>query len=136
MMVQSCETDSEELSPSITQFDCSVFTGEYVTGGIDDDYLQHIEDLRNDNAKQKAEKQGSGPAMLTVNGASSSSSSASKEVNKTNLVLETQPLNDVTGGGEVAGGGDVSQAVGLANEESDVAEPPSTVIGLSNSGRD
>ncbi|BGP13806.1 hypothetical protein JCM10213_006362 [Rhodosporidiobolus nylandii] len=131
-LVNSCA----QFNPSITQFDCSVFTGEYVTGGIDDDYLQHIEDLRNDNAKQKAEKQGSGPAMLTVNGASSSSTSASKEVNKTNLVLETQPLNDVTGGGEVAGGGDVSQAVGLANEESDVAEPPSTVIGLSNSGRD
>ncbi|TFK42334.1 Amidophosphoribosyltransferase [Crucibulum laeve] len=41
------------LNPSIEQFDCSVFTGEYVTGGIEEEYLQHIEGLRADNLRSK-----------------------------------------------------------------------------------
>ncbi|KAI0034514.1 amidophosphoribosyltransferase [Vararia minispora EC-137] len=43
------------LNPAIETFDCSVFTGDYVTGGVDDAYLTHIEGLRADNAKQKLE---------------------------------------------------------------------------------
>lgn len=39
------------LNPSIPQFDCSVFTGEYVTGGIDDAYLDHIEKMRGDPSR-------------------------------------------------------------------------------------
>ena len=39
-------------NPEITEFDCSVFTGEYVTGGVDTEYLDHIEQLRSDAAKQ------------------------------------------------------------------------------------
>jgi amidophosphoribosyltransferase len=38
---------------SIGQFDCSVFTGEYVTGGVTGDYLDHLENLRSDTAKQE-----------------------------------------------------------------------------------
>jgi len=41
------------LNPSIEQFDCSVFTGEYVTGGVDEEYLQHVESLRGDNCRLK-----------------------------------------------------------------------------------
>ncbi|CCO27708.1 amidophosphoribosyltransferase [Rhizoctonia solani AG-1 IB] len=40
-----------QINPSIKQFDCSVFTGEYVTGGVSEGYLQWLEDLRNDTAK-------------------------------------------------------------------------------------
>ncbi len=32
----------------IEQFDCAVFNGEYVTGDIDEQYLQRIEGERND----------------------------------------------------------------------------------------
>ena len=39
------------LNPSIEQFDCSVFTGEYVTGGVDEEYLRHVESLRSDNTR-------------------------------------------------------------------------------------
>ncbi|TFK54734.1 Amidophosphoribosyltransferase [Heliocybe sulcata] len=42
-----------QFNPGLDQFDCSVFTGEYVTGGVDEDYLQHLESLRADNAKAK-----------------------------------------------------------------------------------
>jgi len=39
-------------NPDIPEFDCSVFTGKYVTAGVDADYLDHIERLRCDAAKQ------------------------------------------------------------------------------------
>jgi amidophosphoribosyltransferase len=41
----------QHLNPSIKQFDCSVFTGEYVTGGVDEEYLQHVELLRAANTR-------------------------------------------------------------------------------------
>jgi amidophosphoribosyltransferase len=37
--------------PKIKEFDTSVFNGEYVTGDIDESYLQHIESLRNDKSR-------------------------------------------------------------------------------------
>lgn len=43
-----------QFNPSITTFDCSVFTGDYVTGDVDENYLSHIESLRADNARGKA----------------------------------------------------------------------------------
>jgi len=42
-----------QLRPAITDFDCSVFTGQYVTGGVGEEYLQHIESLRADNNRLK-----------------------------------------------------------------------------------
>jgi len=36
---------------SIKEFDCSCFTGQYVTQTIDDDYLARIRNIRNDSAK-------------------------------------------------------------------------------------
>jgi amidophosphoribosyltransferase len=48
-LVESCR----QFNPKIPQFDCSVFTGEYVTGGINDAYLNNVEKLRNDKAKAK-----------------------------------------------------------------------------------
>lgn len=42
-----------QLNTEIGQFDCSVFTGEYVTGGVDEGYLAHIEGLRADNLRTK-----------------------------------------------------------------------------------
>ena len=38
---------------AITQFDTSCFNGEYITGDIDDNYLEMINDLRNDKARTK-----------------------------------------------------------------------------------
>ncbi|KAH8117171.1 amidophosphoribosyltransferase [Phellopilus nigrolimitatus] len=44
-----------QFNMEITTFDCSVFTGEYVTGGVDETYLQYLEKLRADNAKNKVQ---------------------------------------------------------------------------------
>lgn len=44
---------SAEGNPQVQQFDCSVFSGEYVTGDIDQIYLDRIESLRNDDAQNE-----------------------------------------------------------------------------------
>ena len=48
-LIKSCQRGNKD----ITEFDCSVFDGHYVTGDIDQDYLDDIDKRRNDNAKQK-----------------------------------------------------------------------------------
>lgn len=55
--------DLEDLKKSvfrknkgIDRFDCSCFDGDYVTGGVTEQYLDHIEQLRNDSAKQAREE--------------------------------------------------------------------------------
>ncbi|HEY9051358.1 MAG TPA: amidophosphoribosyltransferase [Gammaproteobacteria bacterium] len=40
----------------ISHFDCSCFDGKYVTNDVNDSYLQHLDQLRSDNAKQEREK--------------------------------------------------------------------------------
>ncbi len=40
-------------NPAITSFDCSVFNGEYVTGGVTLDYLESLEKLRSDASKEQ-----------------------------------------------------------------------------------
>jgi len=40
-------------NPRIRGFDTSVFTGDYVSGGVSTDYLEHIANRRNDAAKQR-----------------------------------------------------------------------------------
>jgi amidophosphoribosyltransferase len=47
-LIQSCLRGNK----NITQFDCSVFNGEYVTADIDQNYLDQINQRRNDNAMQ------------------------------------------------------------------------------------
>jgi amidophosphoribosyltransferase len=54
------EASVRQLNPNITTFDCSVFTGEYITGGVDEAYLQHIEGLRADNVRGKVKTNGLG----------------------------------------------------------------------------
>jgi amidophosphoribosyltransferase len=42
---------SNEGNPSVDGFDCSVFTGEYITGDVDQGYLDRVESQRNDEAQ-------------------------------------------------------------------------------------
>jgi amidophosphoribosyltransferase len=43
-----------QFNEKIETFDCSVFTGEYITGGVDEQYLRRLEDLRCDKAQTGA----------------------------------------------------------------------------------
>lgn len=47
---------SNEGNDRVTEFDCSVFTGEYVTGDVDEAYLQRLDEARNDSIKTKVGK--------------------------------------------------------------------------------
>ena len=42
-----------QFNPAITNFDCSVFTGDYITGYVTEEYLQKLEGLRSDNMRGK-----------------------------------------------------------------------------------
>ncbi|MGY4677030.1 amidophosphoribosyltransferase [Pasteurella sp. P03HT] len=46
----------QQENPAIKEFDCSVFTGCYVTGDITPEYLENIAQQRSDSAKKKREK--------------------------------------------------------------------------------
>jgi amidophosphoribosyltransferase len=46
---------AEGINNRITRFDTSIFDGEYVTGGVDDNYLDRLESRRNDKAKRQRE---------------------------------------------------------------------------------
>lgn len=43
-------------NPNVESFDTSVFSGEYVTEGVSAAYLNHIEELRSDEAKQRRDQ--------------------------------------------------------------------------------
>ncbi|KAF8559668.1 Amidophosphoribosyltransferase [Imleria badia] len=42
-----------QFNPSIETLDCSVYTGEYITGGVDEGYLAYIESQRADHVKNR-----------------------------------------------------------------------------------
>lgn len=42
-------------NPAIEHFDCSCFNGVYVTGGVDEEYLKELENIRNDIARSEQE---------------------------------------------------------------------------------
>ena len=44
---------SQDGNPEVDGFDCSVFNGEYITGDIDQNYLDRVELLRNDDAQNE-----------------------------------------------------------------------------------
>ncbi|HEY9033668.1 MAG TPA: amidophosphoribosyltransferase [Pseudomonadales bacterium] len=50
-LVQSCHEGNE----GITEFDCSVFNGEYITGDVTDDYLKALDAARNDVSKHSGQ---------------------------------------------------------------------------------
>ena len=45
-------SSAQKGNNSITKFDASCFTGDYITGDVSEDYLARIESLRNDSAKE------------------------------------------------------------------------------------
>ncbi|MEZ5557440.1 MAG: amidophosphoribosyltransferase [Pseudomonadales bacterium] len=50
--IEDLVQSAREGNPDVTQFDCSVFDGKYVTGDIDDSYLERLSLNRSDEMKQ------------------------------------------------------------------------------------
>jgi amidophosphoribosyltransferase len=42
-----------KFNPAIKEFDVSVFTGNYVTGDIDEQYIQSLESKRTEGSKKR-----------------------------------------------------------------------------------
>lgn len=100
-LVASCS----QFNPAMTDFDCSVFTGKYITGDVNADYLAALEGLRgDDDVKNKA-------AAPTA------------------VIATHELLGDVSGGGETAGGGDPSRVIGLDNVGGTSVKASSNVVG-------
>ena len=62
LVFQALEALTESVrqeNPAIQGFDCSVFTGEYITDDITPEYLDSIASQRSDSAKKKREKDAS-----------------------------------------------------------------------------
>lgn len=53
--MEKLEDSVRQFNPEIKRFDCSVFTGDYVTGGVTEEYFEHLESLRADNNRSKLE---------------------------------------------------------------------------------
>lgn len=83
-----------QFNPSITTFDCSVFTGEYVTGGVDESYLAHLEGLRADNVKGKVVSGDIGVAEGKGGGAAPAPEEASQSSGPTNGGDDTVGLHN------------------------------------------
>jgi len=80
-----------------------VFTGEYVTGGVPEEYLQHLENLRADNNRGKAIK------LHIESGMDAGMDAAGRRVN--GVVGEEKDMH--TGGSTPVNGSD--DTVGLHN---------------------
>lgn len=55
-LIEAVQRGNEQIK----EFDCSCFDGKYVTQDVDDAYLEHLSDTRNDTAKQRSEKKVAG----------------------------------------------------------------------------
>ena len=51
------KSSAAEGNPVVDDFECSVFDGKYVTGDIDDSYLEQLSLDRNDKMKQHRDAQ-------------------------------------------------------------------------------
>ncbi|SCZ95926.1 BZ3500_MvSof-1268-A1-R1_Chr8-1g09887 [Microbotryum saponariae] len=143
-LVKSCG----QFNPNIKDFDCSVFTGQYVTGGVDESYLAGLESLRSDNAKIKANAAAGRPPMTNVNAANQKETGGAPVIaneasgvegasavenlgsNGASVVTASGAMNEVHSGT----GDDDSQVVGLTNAGQHDTEHPDLSVGLSNLG--
>lgn len=55
--IEDLISTASEGNPDVTRFECSVFTGEYITGDVDEVYLKRLENLRSDSAKKASRKE-------------------------------------------------------------------------------
>jgi amidophosphoribosyltransferase len=55
--IEDLVQSAREGNPHIQRFDCSVFDGNYVTGDVDDAYLERLSLHRSDQMKQRRDAQ-------------------------------------------------------------------------------
>lgn len=119
-LIHSCS----QFNPSLTEFDCSVFTGKYVTGGVDEAYLAGLETMRSDNAKIKQKARVTGPHGLPLANGHGETGDGGKDV----AIPASMPMDGPDADDE-------SQVVGLNNARNGApGDHPDLTMGLSNLG--
>ena len=112
------------LNPSIEKFECSVFSGEYVTGGVDQGYLEHLESIRSDNMKSKAGTAPTSASLGVADGINGHTTGGAKgglgKATGENVVTDSRATErsvEAQGQGDSArsGGGAVDDTIGLYN---------------------
>jgi|SRR6266404_963674 len=98
-----------QLNPSIARFECSVFDGEYVTGGVDAAYLDHLEGIRSDSMKTMAAK------AATVNGLTAAQVAAVSPPDGVSASGTSVAVGGSEGTGNFADGPGVDDTIGLHN---------------------
>jgi amidophosphoribosyltransferase len=61
-----------EGNPEVKRFDCSVFNGEYITGDVNQSYLDRIHTLRNDHAKKNTSTDNKKQSVIGIHNNSTS----------------------------------------------------------------
>lgn len=82
-----------QFNPAIEHFDCSVFTGEYVTGHVTEEYLAGLERMRADNVKGKMQTGGLGPVEGKGGGALAENVDGVNGVKSAPEVVASGPMN-------------------------------------------
>ncbi|KAI8451713.1 amidophosphoribosyltransferase [Phakopsora pachyrhizi] len=118
-LIKSCAS----LNPEITQFDCSVFNGIYVTGGVDEEYLNNLEVKRGDVSLKKGD-------LIPFSAASSIASYPNGDIKMNSHkglsnVCASTPINSA----EVIPSAD---AMGLSNETHSTPNSSDKTVGLPN----
>lgn len=109
-------TSVRGLNPSIEKFECSVFSGEYVTGGVDQAYLDHLESIRSDNVKNKAGTAGTAGVTDGINGHATEGAKAPLRGNVATGSRATESSVEARGEGDgTRSGGAVDDTIGLYN---------------------
>jgi amidophosphoribosyltransferase len=69
LLYQSLEdllTSGKELNPHILEFEASCFTNKYITGDIDEHYLDELESAGRGKKRTKSGKRQAGPSAVAV----------------------------------------------------------------------
>lgn len=116
-LIQSCSA----FNPEITRFDCSVFNGEYITGGVDEEYLTNLENSRGD-LKSKKSIPASGPFVSNSFHASSQTTSAGSGASLVvSASIQSTPILPA------------ADSIGLTNETQASVNYNDVCVGLPNS---
>lgn len=85
-----------QFNPTINNFDSSVFDGIYVTGGVTEEYLQHLESLRLDNGQVRKMEYANGSLEGKINGKYTNGTTLDQEASTNNGVAKTM-TDDIVG---------------------------------------
>ena len=114
------------LNPSIEKFECSVFSGEYVTGGVDNAYLDHLENLRSNNMKSKAGTAATAASLSMADGINGHAKGGAGELELGKDAGENRAMGSHAAESKAEGEGDNARSSGAVDGVDDT-------IGLHNS---